>query len=1587
MLDFGYIIEKRDLTKEDYSQDKIVNALKTAFRNTNTCDNSIPFIINDIEDEIKTYGVFNNTKIINIETIQNIVEKYLMQYKYYDVAKHYITYRVLRAEARKNETYVSKINEDISPPWGPLGYVTYKRTYSRRLSDTTEQTEEFKDTILRVLDASQKQLNVGFTNKELRDAYKYFMELKCSVAGRFLWQLGTKTVDNLGLMSLQNCAFVKIDSPIQPFLWTFDVLMLGTGVGFSVENHNVSKLPPVLNKQISITRLDTKDADFIVPDSREGWVSLLEKTLEAYFYKGKSFSYSTVLIRSRGQKIHGFGGLASGPESLVKLVETVQIILNRRLGQKLSSVDCLDLVNIIATCVVAGNVRRCLGENSLVHCKAGLKKIKDVTIGEEVLTSNGYERVLNKFEQGVQELVTIKTQDGEFECTPNHKMAVYKSLYEVEWKMAQDLKAGDRLMTSRRSIDGSKTELPTWSYERPNNHSTTCKDITIPELDADLAWFIGNFHADGNTYPNFENNGAGAYVCVACDGNKPELANKIKEQMQRFGSNLHITTKKRDNDNCFRVHCQSKQLAWYFANNIKKANTTLVIPEFIKFATRDIKLGYLAGVLDGDGSVGGRGKVLVSSVYLEWVKELQVLCYSCGFETRLHKMDTMPPSRKKHWKPLHRLNIITDHAKGVINSIPQLFSKFEFSPLNKGNKHNSFPIEFVRDEFSSTTKINPSMKKMRIDTYEELFGEILACPVEVIDLVYTGKVSPTYDIEVENMHEFYCDGYLTHNSALIAIGDPNDIEYLMAKRWDLGTVPNWRCMSNNSVNCSSIDQLADEFWEGYKGNGEPYGLVNMDLCRKTGRLKDFGKYPDPEVEGFNPCCFSGDTLIAVADGRGGVPIRQLAEEDTDVPVYSIDADGVVCIKMGRAPRLTIKEAKIVKITLDDDTTIKTTLDHKFILKTGETIEAQNLTPGMSLPRFDKTPYNVKNQTYYKINKNIDNNSTEAEHRMIAKFNYPNKFNSTKYNDCCAVLRNTNGVIVHHKDRNGLNNCLDNLEVMTNSEHLRLHNMEDDHSGSNNSMYGRKHTNETKKLIGKKTAERYTSDEYKKNMSDKIRAHYVNNPEARNNLSAIRQQEYDKWCLEKMKETDLETIMVDGILNVKKSCENCNCELILPYTLRGVSYCSLNCSNTSKKAIENRRVSRNTGVENKQKNTLHKQVMIYKDLQEKLNRNPLKREWEKECSSNNVPYRIRVRGETPSNEHGLKSYSQLKKLAEGYNHRVKRVEFLDETEDVYNITVDDNHTLAVVTSKTQNKYSGIFTSQCEQNLANFETCCLSEIFLPNVDNFGELIGIATVLYRICKHSLLLSCHQGETEDIVHKNMRMGIGVTGYLQCEQYKKDWLSPLYEYLRGYDEEYSAKLGCPTSVKLTTCKPSGTLSILPGVTPGCHPGIYKYFIRRIRIASENSLIELCRNHGYKIEYQRNFDGTEDRNTMIVEFPCRYPEGTRLANDMSAVDQLNVVKELQSNWSDNAVSCTVYYRLNELDSIKNYLRENYTNCVKSCSFLLHSDHGFDQAPYEEISEEAYNELVSKTKPIVSGTIDQADDDQMEVCKGGMCPLR
>jgi ribonucleotide reductase alpha subunit len=298
-----------------------------------------------------------------------------------------------------------------------------------------------------------------------------------------------------------------------------------------------------------------------------------------------------------------------------------------------------------------------------------------------------------------------------------------------------------------------------------------------------------------------------------------------------------------------------------------------------------------------------------------------------------------------------------------------------------------------------------------------------------------------------------------------------------------------------------------------------------------------------------------------------------------------------------------------------------------------------------------------------------------------------------------------------------------------------------------------------------------------------------------------------------------------------------------------------------------------------------------------------------------------------------------------------------------------------------------TNPCaEISLANYECCNLSELYLNNITSKEELIDCAKLLYKTQKAIASLPFIHEETNRIVHKNMRLGLGVTGVCQSLD-KLDWLDDCYVSLRKFDKEWSAKRGWSESIKLTTIKPSGTLSLLGGATPGVHPAFSQYYMRTVRMSSSDSLVQTCKDMGYHVEFLINFDGTENRDTVVVYFPCKTPEGSILTKDMDVIKQLDMVKKLQTVWSDNAVSVTAYYKPEELESLKTWLKDNYENNIKSVSFLLFKDHGFKQAPYQEIDEATYLAANAKVKPLIailSGNLEMLD---MAECAGGACPIR
>lgn len=248
------------------------------------------------------------------------------------------------------------------PKWGPLGYITYKRTYARKLDNGS--FEEFWQTLKRVVEGTYRiqqghcaGLRLPWSNVKAQNSaqemYTRMWEFKFLPPGRGLWAMGTSIVDKIGSASLNNCGFAStIDlktSFSAPFCFLMDMSMLGVGVGGDTRGAgSIAVKRPFIAKDVHV-----------VPDTREGWVDLIRIVLDSYVREAaqpEQIDYSQV--RPAGTAINGFGGTASGPEPLIELVQSIRDILNPLVGHKITSTAIVDLFNVIGRCVVAGNVRR-----------------------------------------------------------------------------------------------------------------------------------------------------------------------------------------------------------------------------------------------------------------------------------------------------------------------------------------------------------------------------------------------------------------------------------------------------------------------------------------------------------------------------------------------------------------------------------------------------------------------------------------------------------------------------------------------------------------------------------------------------------------------------------------------------------------------------------------------------------------------------------------------------------------------------------------------------------------------------------------------------------------------------------------------------------------------------------------------------------------------------------------------------------------------------------------------------------------------------------------------------------------------------
>lgn len=895
------------------------------------------------------------------------------------------------------------------------------------------------------------------------------------------------------------------------------------------------------------------------------------------------------------------------------------------------------------------------------------------------------------------------------------------------------------------------------------------------------------------------------------------------------------------------------------------------------------------------------------------------------------------------------------------------------------------------------------------------------------------------------------DGELTN--ANVSLRCKNTSKFIEAVKnnedWELS----WKGQYKSTIKARD---LWDRIVTNAYNSAEP-GFLNWEMVEGESNI-----YYIEKLATTNPC-LSGDTLVYLADGRGNVPIQKLAEDGKDVDVFCLDDKGKPCVRVMRNPRITGYKQDIYKVTLDNGSTVRATYNHKLRLKDGIYKEIKDLKIGDSLHHLVKYDASIKD-LYKKANSNsqdykwINNgfSKTSAEHRLIAEHTYGKKI--------------PRGCVVHHKDFNASNNAPSNLEVMTKIDHDKLHgelmkgnlnpmrrakyewsdekwqsyrdNMSLATTGENNGRFNGTSNEQLREHAIKLTNDigyRFSTKDWEKYAKiNKIPIQFSGwrNNHLNGGITGLAKWSALKLGLDNV-ETDPRTLkryvsMLDqgydvDIVNDKlffnKRCECC--EQGFSTQRREVGLCSSKCVGTvattkgkdkiAAKAHKRYAILRETLKE--------KQLKVYTDLKFKLQRVPLKKEWQNICKDKDISTEI-CRKSSP-----FISWQSLKDEAEDYNYKVVSIE-LDRVEDVYNGTVDDFHNFFIggFESKTKNgkpKFGYINNLQCgEIALSPYDCCCLGHLVLPRFTKNDkvdwEMLG-NTVRLGVRFLDNVLSVNNfplPEMKAQSNKLRRIGLGttgladfmaMTGYRYGSEEGNKFVDKLYKFISKQAYEASVMLAVEKGA-FPGCDPEKHVKsgFVKRLTPKLKNLIAEHGIRNCALLTQaptgtvsllsgncSSGIEPMFSYAYKRTYW-NGDKREEElvyHPLFVEFMKAQKDVSHFiaSHDLTVKEHMDIQKTVQKH-VDNAVSKTIN------------MAEDYPKEDMSEMWLEYLPHLKGTTFYRTNSRQFIDEKTGEASapPLVPLTLEDAiahiekdhnlaydlilDENQTPDCPNGMCEL-
>lgn len=296
------------------------------------------------------------------------------------------------------------------------------------------------------------------------------------------------------------------------------------------------------------------------------------------------------------------------------------------------------------------------------------------------------------------------------------------------------------------------------------------------------------------------------------------------------------------------------------------------------------------------------------------------------------------------------------------------------------------------------------------------------------------------------------------------------------------------------------------------------------------------------------------------------------------------------------------------------------------------------------------------------------------------------------------------------------------------------------------------------------------------------------------------------------------------------------------------------------------------------------------------------------------------------------------------------------------------------------------------------CNLSEVVVraeDTLETLKEKVRKATILgtlqATLTDFRYLRSIWKKNTEEeallgvsltgIMDHPVLSGAGVSDYLEV------WLDEMKQVAIDTNKEWAEKLGINQSTAITCVKPSGTVSQLVNSASGIHPRFSKYYIRTVRVDGKDPLALYMKDAGFSWEVN-NMDPTG----LVFSFPIQSPDYSVTVSDVGAMEQLRTWKIYQDHWCEHKPSITVYYTDDEFLEVASWMWKNFDS-VSGISLLPYSDHTYEQAPYQEITKEEYEELAAKVPELdlmaaaeYERGVDSTTGSQELACVGGNCEL-